>query len=236
MKKQVCSASSSRDFSYPKDKTQVMKCDSQWRACTIETMQTMKKCAALVLAIFSLSLVKAQDKSTYSVGCIEGEVGAGVVFGTDKLGFDKINPGAVCYAEIRHNFRKLPLDAGLHVAGTIFHRESDKAGQLKFKSWSFIAVTDYNFLQKSKVSFFAGAGVGYASSEHSAPIVFDDSQPNWGGFSTGGKKGAFCFMPRAGVELFHHLRVTAAYKLADKANSHFDLTIGVAFGGGLRKR
>lgn len=196
----------------------------------------MKKYVILIFAIFCLSSVEAQDKSAYSVGNIEGEIGAGVVFGTDKLGFDKINPGAVFYAEIRHNFRKLPLDAGIQVAGTIFHRESDNAGQLKFKSWSLMAITDYNFLQKSRVSFFAGAGVGYTSSEHSAPVVFDDSQPNWGGFSTGEKRGSFCFMPRVGVELFHHLRVTAAYKLADKANSHFDLTVGVAFGGGLRKR
>lgn len=195
----------------------------------------MKKYVILLLAIFCLSHGKAQDKSTYSIGSIEGEIGAGVAFGTNKLGFDKINPGAAFYAEVRHNFKKLPFDVGVHVAGTIFHRESDKAGQLKFKSWNVLAVTDYNFMQKSKVSFFAGVGVGYASLENSAPIVFDDSQTNWAGFSTGKKNGSFCFMPRVGVELFHHLRITAAYKLAEKANSHFDLTIGVVFGGGIRK-
>lgn len=196
----------------------------------------MKKCVLFLLAVCCLTLGKAQNKSAYSVGCVEGEVGTGLVFGTGKVGFDKINPGAAFYAELRYNFKKLPLDAGLHVAGNIFQRESDMAGQLKFKSWNFMAVADYNFRQQSKVSFFAGAGVGYASIENSAPIVFDDSQPNWGGFTTGTKSGSLCIMPRIGVELFHHLRVTASYLLADKANSHFNLTIGVTFGGGPRKR
>lgn len=110
----------------------------------------MKKYVILILAIFCLSHGKAQNMSTYSIGSIEGEIGAGVAFGTNKLGFDKINPGATFYAEIRHNFKKLPLDMGVHVAGAIFHRESDKAGQMKFKSWNVMAVTDYNFLQKVK--------------------------------------------------------------------------------------
>lgn len=193
----------------------------------------MRNCI-LILALFCLFHGNAQTKD-HSIGRFEGEIGAGLAFGTNKLNFDKINPGATFYAEARYNMVHLPLDFGLQVAGTIFHRESDKAGQLKFKSWTFMALTDYNFLRMRKVSFFAGVGIGYASLENTAPIVFENSQPNWGGFNTGEKKGSFCFMPRIGVELFHHLRLTATYKLAEKANSHFDLTVGVVFGGGVKK-
>lgn len=60
------------------------------------------------------------------------------------------------------------------------------------------------------------------------------SQPNWGGFSTGNKTASFCFMPRVGVELFHHLRITLDYKLQEKANRHVGISLGVVFGGGRR--
>lgn len=193
----------------------------------------MRHCI-LILALFCLFHGNAQTHG-HSIGCFEGEIGAGLVFGTDKLNFDKINPGATFYVEARYNFKEIPLDLGLQIGGTIFHRESDKTGQLKFKSWTYMALTNYNFYRMRKVSFFAGVGFGYASLENTAPIVFDNSQPNWGGFNTGDKKGSFCFMPRIGVELFHHLRITAAYKLAEKANSHFDLTVGVVFGCGSKK-
>ncbi|WP_300904538.1 outer membrane beta-barrel protein [uncultured Alistipes sp.] len=168
------------------------------------------------------------------VGRLEGEIGVGLSFGADKLNFDKNRLGATFYAEARYNMQRVPLDVGVQVAGTIFHRESVDAGELKFKTWNVMAVTDYNFRCHTKISFFAGMGLGYASLDHSAPIVFDDSQPNWGGFSTGTKTGSFCFMPRVGVELFHHLRVTLDYKLQEKANRHFGLSLGVLFGGGRR--
>lgn len=168
------------------------------------------------------------------IGCIEGEIGGGISFGADKLDFDKSLLGATFYAEARYNMQRLPLDVGMQVGGTIFHRESIAAGRLKFKSWNVMAVTDYNFRRYKKISLFAGVGLGYASLENSAPIAFDDTQPNWGGFSTGSKRGSFCFMPRIGIELLHHLRVTFDYKLQEKANRHFGLSLGVVLGGGNR--
>lgn len=169
------------------------------------------------------------------VGCIEGEIGGGFSFGADKLNFDKNKLGATFYAEARYNMQRVPLDVGVQVGGTIFHRESVNAGQLKFKTWNVTAVTDYNFRRYKKISFFAGIGLGYASLDNSAPITFDDSQPNWGGFSTGTKTGSLCFMPRIGVELLHRLRVTLDYKLQEKANRHFGLSLGVVFGGAVDK-
>lgn len=167
-------------------------------------------------------------------GPVRGEIGGGLSFGADRLNFDRSNPGAAFYAEARYNVQLLPLDVGVQVGGTIFHRESDHAGQLKFRSWNVMAVADYNFRRQRNVSFFAGAGVGYAFLDNSAPVVFDDTQSNWGGFSTGSRSGSLCFMPRIGVELFHHLRVTFDYKLQERANRHFGLSLGVVFGGGRR--
>ena len=169
-----------------------------------------------------------------SIRSIEVEVGGGMVFGADKLNFDKNRIGATFYAEGRYNLQRLPVDVGLQVAGSIFYRDSDNAGDLEFRTWNVLAVSDYNFRMCKKVSFFAGLGLGYAALDTSAPIRFDNSTPNWAGFSTGDKTGSFCFMPRVGAEFFHRLRLTFDYKLQEKANRHFDLTVGFVFGGGRR--
>ena len=197
----------------------------------------MKK---LIFAFALLCCIQGNAQTSQStvadrkVGRIEGEIGGGFSFGADKLNFDKNKLGATFYAEARYNMQRVPLDIGVQAGGTIFHRESVNAGQLKFRTWNVMAESDYNFRRCKKISLFAGIGLGYASLDNSAPITFDDSQSNWGGFSTGTRTGSLCFMPRIGVELFHHLRVTLDYKLQEKANRHFGLSLGVVFGGGCR--
>ena len=173
-----------------------------------------------------------QSSTNQVIRYLEGEVGVGISFGADKLNFDRSELGAVLYAEARYNIQRIPLDVGVQVGGTIFHRESFNAGRLDFKTENILVVTDYNFRRYNKISFFTGIGLGYATLDNSLPISFDDSKPNWGGFLTGYKKGSFCFMPRIGVELFHHLRMTFDYKLQEKANRHFGFSLGVVFGGG----
>ena len=197
----------------------------------------MKK---LIFAFALLCCIQGNAQTSQStvadrkVGRIEGEIGGGFSFGADKLNFDKNKLGATFYAEARYNMQRVPLDIGVQAGGTIFHRESVNAGQLKFRTWNVMAVSDYNFRRCKKISLFAGIGLGYASLDNSAPITFDDSQSNWGGFSTGTRTGSLCFMPRMGVELFPHRRVTLAYKLQEEANRHFGLSLGVVFGGGCR--
>lgn len=194
---------------------------------------------ALILLVSGIPGSHAQaTRNTASparkVGRIEAEIGVGALFGGDKLNFDNNRIGATFYAEARYNLRRLPLDAGVQVAGSIFYRDSDNAGDLGFRTWNIMAVSDYNFRRGKTVSFFAGIGLGYAFLNNSAPIAFDNSAPNHGGFSTGDKTGSFCFMPRVGMELFHRLRFTLDYKMQEKANRHFDLTVGFVFGGGKR--
>lgn len=192
-------------------------------------------CALLCTFYGNAQTLQNKSNSHCEVRRIEGEIGVGAVFGADKLNFDKNRLGATFYAEGRYNMHRLPLDVGIQVSGAIFHRESNNAGELRFNTWNVMAVSDYNFRPCKKVSFFAGIGLGYAALVNSAPIGFDNSGSNWGGFSTGSKTGSFCLMPRVGVEFFHHLRVTFDYKLQEKANRHFGLTLGIVFGGGVKK-
>ena len=190
----------------------------------------------VLLALMWVWAVHAQNNaSTLEVRRIEGEIGVGLVFATGKLQFDRNNTGATCHAELRYNLQRQPIDVGVQVSGTTFHRESDMAGLKNFHSWNLLAVADYNYRRGRRVSLFGGLGVGYASIESSAPIMFDNTQPNWGGFSDGGQRGSFCVMPRIGVEFFNHLRLTLDYKWQEKANRHFSLTLGGVFGGGRKK-
>ena len=135
-------------------------------------------------------------------------------------------------AEVRYNLASLPLDVGVQVSGSMFHREVQSTRSLKFKSLNVLAVADVNIFRARAISIFAGAGFGYALCGETAPVTFDNSQGEWGGFSTGGEKSGICFVPRVGVELFHRLRVTFDYRLQEKANRHFDVTLGFVIGGG----
>ena len=194
----------------------------------------MKKFLLICLLCTSGYGVQAQPGRTAprEVSALEFEIGAGLLVGADRLNFDNTRTGASFFAEGRYNLPRIPVDIGVQVNGSIFHRESEQAGELKFKAWNVLAVSDYNFFRTSRVSLFAGAGFGYAYLEETAPISFDDTQPNWVGFSSAGGLRGVCFMPRAGAEFFHRLRITFDYRLQEKANRHCNLSLGFVFGGG----
>ena len=188
-----------------------------------------------VLGLLCISKVDLYGQQKNIFRKVNAEIGVGVVFGSKKIGFDQIGAGASIYAEGRYNFTNSHIDAGLHLSGSIFHRKSKNAGSLYFKSYNVMAISDYNLFIAKGVSLFAGAGVGLCICNVSSPIGFDNSKRNWGGFTTGDKTHSFSFMPRAGVELFNHWRLTFNYKLQEKANINYGITLGYAFGAGAKK-
>ena len=203
-----------------------------------ETMKKLIFTFVLLLYFMPGNAQTDQSDTNQSIRYIEGEVGAGISFATDKLLFDRNLPGATFYAEARYNLRYVPLDVGVQEGGTIFHREAFNE-RLKFRSVNVLAVTDCYLRRYSKISFFVGLGAGYASLNRSQPIMINlsDSLPSWSRrFSTGPETEVFCFMSRIGVELFHHFRVTLNYKRPrqDQAHRHLGLSLGVVFGGGLK--
>ncbi len=190
----------------------------------------MKK--LLLIGICLCASVYGTCAQNHGIRAFEAEIGAGIAFGGDKLNFDNVRPGASFLAEGRYNFTRLPIDVGLQVNGSLLHRESKHAGEMKFKSWNILAVSDYNFFRTDRISLFAGAGFGYAFHQESAPVSFDDTQPNWNGFSSAGDRHGACFMPRIGAEFFHRVRITVDYRIEERANRHCCLTVGLVFGGG----
>lgn len=189
----------------------------------------MKK--LIVLCAVLATLLPSAYAQRRDVKAIEVEIGGGMTFGAAQLssaGFDKTKAGETGFIELRYNFIYLPIDIGLHAGGTVFGREQASGEKLNFSSGNFMVTADYNRRRTSNCMWFAGLGVGLASLGNSAKTEYMED----GGYTDNGSGSSLCFMPRIGVELFHHLRLTAAYTLEERANRHFLLSLGIVIGGG----
>lgn len=172
----------------------------------------------------------AAQKAERTIHAWEIELGGGVTSATEKLNFDKTQPGWTALVEARYNFRSIPLDLGLHADGAVLNRQNEpieglkQLKEAKFASITGLAVADVNFLRTKGVSFFVGVGVGYG-------MLISDFQ-KVSQIKDIDKLGCFCVMPRAGLEIAHHVRATLYYKQLKKGQNHYGLNVGVVFGGG----
>ncbi len=195
----------------------------------------MKKLVFL-LALLWVSAAGAQTGGQTQTRRFELELGLGATFGSDQLNFDKNYCGVTVHLEPRFKLRNVPMTVGVQVGMANFKREAVNVqdSPLVFSSWNVMATSDYVWRRDRKFSIFAGVGVGVASLRHSAPISFDNSEPNYAGYSTELDKWRLCVMPRIGLR-FGRLRLTCAYMVEEKANNHFRATAGFVFGGGKKK-
>lgn len=188
----------------------------------------MRKILNLVVAVVLLSMAtKAAAQDGYvvrDVGAVEVELSVGLATAANSMPrFGESHEGVDAGVEVRYNFAAAPVDLGLSLSVCTMSRGDNIANivqSYKFVSESLLLTSDYNFLQGRSVSPFVGLGVGVAWCDINAD---------------GSKHGThFALMPRAGVELSHHVRITLGYKIFEKANNHLVLSVGFAFGGGKR--
>lgn len=187
----------------------------------------MKKLLLICLLFFATASWAQQRE----VRAFEVELGAGTTFGANRLrgvGFGKCGWGETAFVEARYNFKRLPIDLGFQLRGTIFGRKDYLGGWLNFSSVNYMLTSDYNFRRNTNCTLFAGVGVGMVSIDGSAQTEIIDL----GGYTDNGPSGSACVMPRVGVELFHRLRLTFSYLMEERAHRQFHLTVGVAIGGG----
>lgn len=83
--------------------------------------------------------------------------------------------------------------------------------------------SDYNFNHGKRVSPFIGLGVGAALVTSLWEVMEK-------------KAGGLFFRQEVGAEFFRHVRLTCYSKICMKAYNNVGLSIGYAFGGGLKKR
>ena len=199
----------------------------------------MKKRMLLIVMLMALlpSMLWAQKRE---VGSCEFEIGGAIALGSAELRnldlkWDENEPGYSLHAEFRYNFALIPLDLGVRVGSSFFNRTLFQVFEdAEFKSINAMGVVDYTLFRKSAVSLFVGAGFGYSALDTSHLGDLDHQSPGIKEFIKDHSKGTFCMMPRLGVEIAHHIRITASYLYQKSASNHFDLSVGIVFGGGKR--
>jgi len=173
--------------------------------------------------ILTLPLLLASSSASaqeyLEVKPFELEVKAGATYPIDKQVGSR-RPGLGLGIEARWNLRELPLDLGFEIGlSTAVSTLDGSDNSNRIYSWT--AVADYNFMRGHKASPFVGLGLGCADC---------DVPEGW--YSRQGTR--LMVMPRAGVELFRHLRLTVDARIAMKGYNTVGLTVGYAFGGGLK--
>lgn len=166
-----------------------------------------------LLAIACYAAAQAQPQR--EIRRFEGELGGGVCFKGAVA-----DAGPAVFGEGRYNFGGVPVDLGIHIS---FNAFDSRQGDYLF--YHFMAVSDYNVRIGGRHALFfgAGAGIGHFNAPEQGSCV--------------GNTGlAFVFMPRVGIELFRHLRLAFDCKLMGKGYSHAGLSLGIAFGGGARRK
>lgn len=171
------------------------------------------------------------------VRAVEVEIGAGFPFGVHRLGgagFGRYRTGVTGMVEVRYNCKRALFDVGFLLRPTALNRDltSDR-GSCTFTSVALMVISDYNFRRGTDCSFFVGLGAGYASITESAAVRFDEHS---GGFYDNGPRASVCVMPRAGIEICDHWRITFAYQFMERANRNFSIAFGISFGGGRKSR
>lgn len=133
--------------------------------------------------------------------------------------------------ELRYNTEELPWDCGvfLQLDGASRHYdipERPDGYRLQTNRTLAYGITgDYNFRQGYRVNPFVGIGIGCGSYDQVGNSLYQNVTP----------ATTFVFMPRAGVELFHHLRLTAHCMIVRRGFHTAAIAIGVVIGGRPKK-
>lgn len=133
--------------------------------------------------------------------------------------------------ELRYNVEEMPWDCGfiLQTDGATRHYKMED-GSKGYTSqtnatWAYGVTGAYNFRQGHRVNPFIGTAVCIGSYDQEGDGARKNVTPGT----------ALVFMPRAGVELFHHIRLTAHCMFIRHGFHTAGLAIGVVIGGRPKK-
>lgn len=139
----------------------------------------------------------------------------------------KTYPSLIMGLELRYNIPETKYDLGLflELSGADHKFKFDDGSHVNQnnRTLAYGFTSHYNFRQGKKVNPFAGLALGF-SSQDNVDWVFYPTH-GWG----------YTISPRGGVELFHHLRLTAGFNITRKYFNNCFLTAGVVVGGRPKK-
>lgn len=203
----------------------------------------MKK--LFILFALSFLFIHADRLPAQNVGPVEWEFQVGGTLPLNSYHGGSANLSTLVGMELRYNIKNTPLDAALSVGLSCvsrnyrlnlpyyddepnhrlnsYYTQPYDAEQLH-RTVYFALGANYNFGQGKKCNPFAGLGVGYAAKDIVHDVVY--------GY---GEKPSAVFIPRFGVELFRHIRVTCSSHITRNGYNDISLALGVVFGGGMKK-
>ena len=213
-------------------------------------MKTTKKLTTLLLGVLMVLTASAQEGVQSGQGrrfCLE--LGYSCNFLQDKLPqFHRNKVGFDFHFGGRYRIGQTPFDVGLLFSVNALPRENriyfddellDETFQpighisgynedeIRFVFCDFMATFDYNMRLGRRCEAYVGTGLGicrYNNGKNCETTGIDNDctvlYDHHGGTS-------LSLMPRVGVLLFNHLRLTAGYKLQEKANRHAFVSIGM---------
>ena len=176
---------------------------------------------ALVLSAISIN-VKAQE-----VQSVEGGVyiGPTIPLGGYHHLSNRVFVGFG--GSVSYNLKTLPVDCGLFMQLDCADHGLDRADMTTLtqnnRTLTLGLVGNYNFNRCSKVNPFAGLGLGVGFNDVVGTVIYRS------------KSTSLVVMPRVGVELWHHLRLTAYATICRAGYNCAGLTVGVSFGGRPKK-
>ena len=167
----------------------------------------------LVCLFFSNSnYISAQGKYGF-----EFELGAQGVLGS-KTGYQKVSPGIGFFVEGRINLPESEFDIGLQVSVSTLYRETSPHIYATSLNPLLLFVSDYSFKSTRFLSPFVGLGVGAADCRYD---YLEEDSFTGSPIITSFSSYRFAIVPRIGVELFKHVRVTLDYRLTGSSLSNF---------------
>ncbi len=168
-----------------------------------------------------------------NVRSFEFELGAGGTVAFNR-NWGSSPVGLNLMSELRYNIPTNNFDVAFQfMLGSCdwAENESGYSYDVRYKSL-LVTFVDYNWRKWKNFSIFAGMGLGYGAIDatfhnKNAENVFERSDTSF--------DRSFILNPRAGIELFDHLRLTAEFKYLMTGNPFAGLNVGFVFGGGKRK-
>lgn len=214
----------------------------------MRNLLTQSVIAEFILLMASMSFMAAAQEGDQTTNNRRWslEAGANLDFLQDKLPqFHHNNQGWGLFLETRYRIGQSPFDIGLYASLSnapraqhydinveVFDENGDPIGnvigyaenEVKFGAYNVMATFNYNHRLDRHCEAFIGAGIGICKYNEGKECCVGDDDP----FSYEPHSGAsLSLAPRVGILLFNHLRLTAGYKLQERANRHAFLSIGI---------
>lgn len=189
----------------------------------------MKRVVLLLVCLFCIASSYAVEPRLVRMFEFEARGGFTVPLGGYRGGhtFASVTLGL----ELRYNTEEQPWDCGVFLQLDGANRHFDIPSRPNGywhqtnRTWAYGITGDYNFRQGYRINPFVGIGIGAASIDQVGSL----------GCQTVSAENAFVLMPRAGIEFFHHIRLTAHCMIVRRGFHTAALTIGFVIGGRPKK-